>query len=108
MMGIAKIARRTFLVGAAALAGGVAIGYYYVSQPYDNPLEGNLAEGETTFNPYISIAPDNTISIYNPRAEMGQGVHTTLAALVAEELDVSLEDVAERMVLAIKLSSKNG
>ncbi len=92
-MGIAKIARRTFLVGAAAFAGGVAIGYYYVSQPYDNPLEGNLAEGETTFNPYISIAPDNTISIYNPRAEMGQGVHTTLAALVAEELDVSLEDV---------------
>ena len=28
-----------------------------------------------------------------PRAEMGQGVHSTLAALVAEELDVAWEDV---------------
>jgi len=50
-MGVAKIARRTFLIGAAAIAGGVAVGYYFVSKPYPNPLESDLAEGESTFNP---------------------------------------------------------
>lgn len=39
------------------------------------------------------ISADNTITIIAPRAEMGQGAHTTLAALVAEELEVPLEQV---------------
>ena len=92
-MGIGKIARRTFLIGSAAIAGGVAVGYYYVSRPYANPLEKDLAEGEVTFNPYIKISEDNTVTIITPRAEMGQGVQTSLAALVAEELDLTLDDI---------------
>lgn len=92
-MGIAKIARRTFLIGATAIAGGLAVGYYYASKPYPNPLEDDLREGETTFNPYVKIAPDNTITIIAPRADMGQGVQTTLATMVAEELDVSLDQI---------------
>jgi len=90
-MGVAKIARRTFLVGAAALAGGLAVGYWYVRKPHPNPLIGELAEGEVTFNPFVKIAADNTITVIAPRAEMGQGIATTLAALVAEELDVPLD-----------------
>jgi isoquinoline 1-oxidoreductase beta subunit len=93
MASVGKIARRTFLIGAAAVAGGVAVGYYYVRKPYPNPLEGELAEGEMTFNPYVKIAPDSTITVIAPRAEMGQGISTTLAALVAEELDVTLDMV---------------
>lgn len=93
MASIGKIARRTFLIGSAAVAGGVAFGYYYVSRPYPNPLEGELAEGEATFNPYVKITSDNAITIIAPRAEMGQGISTTLAAFVAEELDVELEQV---------------
>jgi isoquinoline 1-oxidoreductase beta subunit len=93
MARLGKIARRTFLIGAATIAGGVAVGYYYYRKPYANPLDGNLAEGEATFNPYVKIAVDNTITIMSPRAEMGQGVATTLAALVAEELDVELAAV---------------
>jgi isoquinoline 1-oxidoreductase beta subunit len=42
--------------------------------------------------PYVRIDQAG-ITIIAPRAEMGQGVHTTLAALVAEELDVALDDV---------------
>ncbi|MDH6234268.1 isoquinoline 1-oxidoreductase beta subunit [Mesorhizobium soli] len=85
-----KIARRTFLIGAAAIAGGVAFGYYSYRKPFPNPLEGGLPDGDATFNPYVKIAPDNTITVIAPRAEMGQGVATTLAALVAEELDLDL------------------
>ncbi|MBL4731268.1 MAG: xanthine dehydrogenase family protein molybdopterin-binding subunit [Rhizobiaceae bacterium] len=92
-MNIRKIARRTFLIGATAIAGGLAVGYYYVRKPYPNPLEDELSEGEVTFNPYVKIAPDNTITIITARAEMGQGVQTTLAAMVAEELDVTLDQI---------------
>ena len=92
-MGIAKIARRTFLIGAAAVAGGVAVGYYYVQKPYANPLEATKAPGEAVFNPYVKIGADETITIIAPRAEMGQGISTTLATLVAEELEVPLENV---------------
>lgn len=93
MGGVGKIARRTFLIGAAAIAGGVAVGYYYYRKPYPNPLEGDLAADEATFNPYVKIGADNTITIIAPRAEMGQGISTTLAAMVAEELDVDLGQV---------------
>ena len=93
MASIGKIARRTFLFGAAAIAGGAAFGYYYYRSPYANPLEGELAEGETTFNPFVKIASDNTITVIAPRAEMGQGISTTLAALVAEELEVDLDRI---------------
>lgn len=87
------IARRTFLIGAATIAGGVAVGYYAYARPRPNPLKQTLGEGEAAFNPYVKIASDNTITIIAPRAEMGQGAQTTLAALVAEELDVELDAV---------------
>lgn len=82
--------RRAFLIGAAGIAGGVAVGYWYVARPYPNPLVAGLRKGEATFNPFVKIASDNTITVIAPRSEMGQGISTTLAALVAEELDVPL------------------
>lgn len=93
MAGIAKIARRSFLIGTAAIAGGVAVGAWYVARPYPNPLEDGLGEGETTFNPFVKIAADDTITVIAPRAEMGQGIATTLAAFVAEELNLPLDMV---------------
>lgn len=86
------IARRTFLIGSAAIAGGVAIGYWKYKQPYDNPLKGGFGKGQAVLTPYVMI--DQTgVTIITPRAEMGQGTYTTLAALVAEELDVDLKDI---------------
>jgi isoquinoline 1-oxidoreductase subunit beta len=90
---VTKIARRTFLIGAVTLAGGAAFGYYQYKKPVKNPLKDLLGSGEATFNPYVKISSDNKITIIAPRAEMGQGIMTTLAALVAEELEVSLEQV---------------
>ncbi len=87
------ITKRAFLIGTAAIASGVAFGYYQYNKPYPNPLDKDLAEGETTFNPYLKITSDNQITIITPRAEMGQGVTTTLAALVAEELEVDLTSI---------------
>lgn len=87
-----KLLRRTFLIGSAAIAGGVAIGYWQVKKPYPNPLLDGLGNNDVALTPYVLIKKDG-VSIIAPRGEMGQGVRTTLAALVAEELDVELGDV---------------
>ncbi len=85
----ARIARRTFLIGSAAVAGGVAFGVWHLHRPAPNPL---TAEAGASLNPFVIVDQSGT-TIITPRAEMGQGIHTTLAALVAEELDLAWEDV---------------
>jgi len=92
MSKLGTITRRTFLFGSVAIAGGVGFGYYKYKLPHENPLEVGLADSDAALTPYVLIDKSG-ISIIAPRAEMGQGVQTTLAALVAEELDVSLEQV---------------
>lgn len=93
MSRLGKITRRSFLGLAAVAAGGLAVGYYYYRRPFPNPLLDGLEEGEASFNPYVKIGADDTVTVIAPRAEMGQGVTTTLAALVAEELDVDFDRV---------------
>ncbi|MDP5220483.1 molybdopterin-dependent oxidoreductase [Ruegeria sp. 2205SS24-7] len=90
MASIGKILRRTFLIGSAAIVGGVAFGVYYVNRPAPNPLKPQ--EGETALNPFVLIDQEG-VTLFAPRAEMGQGVMTTWAALIAEELDVELDDI---------------
>jgi len=87
-MGRAKtIARRSFLIGSAAIAGGVAFGLYKVNTPHENPLASGLGAGEATFNPFVKITPEK-ITLITPHADIGQGVVHMQAALIAEELDV--------------------
>ena len=89
MSRIGTIARRTFLIGSAAIAGGAAFGWYAYRKPHANPIEG---AGTATLTPYVLIDASG-VTIITPRAEMGQGVHTTLAALVAEEMDLNWDQV---------------
>ncbi len=86
------IARRTFLIGTAAIAGGVAFGYYAYKKPGENPLLPNLAEGESALTPYVKIDADG-ITLITPRADVGQGAYSMQAALIAEELDVELDQI---------------
>ena len=89
---LATIARRTFLIGSAAVVGGVAFGAYKVKKAAPNPLLDDLPQGATALTPYVRIDAQG-VTLITPRAEMGQGIHTTLAALVAEELDVAWESI---------------
>lgn len=83
--------RRSFLICSAGVVGGVIFGVQQLRREKRNPLtdpENNVLG----ITPYLKVDQDG-ITIITPRAEMGQGIQTTLAALVAEELDVSWEDV---------------
>ncbi|CUH86409.1 Isoquinoline 1-oxidoreductase subunit beta [Phaeobacter sp. CECT 5382] len=85
MASLKKIARRSFLVGSAAILGGVAFGTYKYHQPAPNPLEPGA--GKAVLNPFVFL-DQSGVTLIAPRAEMGQGVRTSWAALIAEELDV--------------------
>jgi isoquinoline 1-oxidoreductase beta subunit len=87
-MGRARtIARRSFLIGSAAAAGGLVLGWALVKWPIANPLLDSLDADDVTFNPYLRIDP-NGVTIITPRADVGQGAYSAQAALVAEELDL--------------------
>jgi nicotinate dehydrogenase subunit B len=45
------------------------------------------------FNAYLKIGENGRISCFTGKIEMGQGIHTSLAQMLAEELDVPLDKV---------------
>ena len=87
--------RRRFLLGGV-LAGGALLVGWGVQPPRQRlhtstPLP--VDAGTVALNGWIAIAPDGIVSVVVPRSEMGQGVHTALPMLVAEELDAPLAAV---------------
>ena len=90
-----KPGRRRFLAGGLLAGGALLVGWGY--QPPRQRLHAAqplAAEGGAVgLNGWVAIAPDGSVSVVVPRSEMGQGVHTALPMLVAEELDVPLASV---------------
>jgi len=78
-----KIDRRSFLVGTAAVGGGLSLG---LEIPF-GPDVVRAADGSPEVNAWVVIRPDDTVVIRIARSEMGQGSLTGLAQLVAEELE---------------------
>ena len=79
-----KINRRSFVVGAAAAGGGLALG---LGIPFGGPQVVRAQDGSPEINAWVVIRPDDTVVIRIARSEMGQGTITGLAQLVAEELE---------------------
>lgn len=84
------IGRRSFLIGSATVLGGVAFGTFMAARPHENPLAQGLGEGEATFNPFVKLTSDR-ITLIAPHADIGQGVQSAQAALIAEELDIDVD-----------------
>lgn len=75
------VSRRSFLVGSAAAAGGLALGF-------NIPFTGEaLAQSNPEINAWVMVRPDETVVVRVGRVEMGQGTLTGLAQLVVEELE---------------------
>src|SRR5260221_3954827 len=75
--------RRSFLAGAAAIGGGLSLGFRI---PFGLGL-ARAADATPEVNAWVVIRPDDTVVIRMARSEMGQGTLTGLAQLVAEELE---------------------
>lgn len=81
------IARRSFLIGSAAITGGVVFGIYLYRKPYSNPLLRDVEAGAAAITPYVKIDAHG-ITLITPRCDVGQGAYSIQASLIAEELDV--------------------
>jgi isoquinoline 1-oxidoreductase beta subunit len=81
---IPTINRRSFVLGTAAVGGGLVLG---LDLPFGGPTVVRAADGAPEVNAWVVIRPDDTVIIRVARSEMGQGTLTGLAQLVAEELE---------------------
>src|SRR6266496_5021039 len=88
---VPKIDRRSFVVSAAAVGGGLALG---LDLPFGGPQVIRAQDGSPEVNAWVVIRPDDTVVIRVARSEMGQGTLTGLAQLVAEELECDWSKVS--------------
>ncbi len=86
--------RRTFLLAGLGTGGALFLGWALLP-PRQRLIGRTLPDSGGTdtggqavaLNGWLTIAPDDTVTVVVPKAEMGQGVHTALAMLMAEELE---------------------
>lgn len=79
--------RRSFLIGSAAVAGGLMIGMRPISSV------AKQADSQDMLTGYIQITPDNKVTILSSQFDMGQGPYHGLATLVVEELDADWSQI---------------
>jgi len=94
-----RLSRRGFLIGAGLAGAGLALGVAAGLPPLRLRLAQRLEQGggfgglEAPPTAWFEITPDNLVRIFIPKIEMGQGVHTALAQIAAEELEADWEQV---------------
>ncbi len=85
-MKILNVNRRDFLKTGLAAGTGLTLGVYL-------PVTTAKTSAEFSPNAFVRIGTDNTVTVISKHMEMGQGVYTGLATLVAEELDAAWEQI---------------
>jgi isoquinoline 1-oxidoreductase beta subunit len=81
------VSRRQVMIGAVGLSFALALG-----ERADAAVIGTEQVGKV-MNPWVSVAPDGTITIMSAATEMGQGSMTSLPLIIAEELDADWNKV---------------
>ncbi len=92
-----RMSRRGFLIGLGITGVGAALGVRYgLPEAQLNIAEGleDFEMGAIDASPvaWFEVNPEGTI-LYMPKVEMGQGVHTALKQIAAEELELPWEDL---------------
>jgi isoquinoline 1-oxidoreductase beta subunit len=82
-----SVSRRQVMIGAAGLSFAVALNSYSDSAIAASKMAAKV------MNPWLTIAPDGTITIMSAATEMGQGSMTSLPLVLAEELDADWSKV---------------
>lgn len=92
MEAIAKTNRRDFLKIGLVTGGGLVLGFKW-STSFALEAPDGLASEQVTFNSYLSISPDDIVTIYSPNPELGQNIKTSFPMVVAEELEADWSKV---------------
>ena len=81
-----RVSRRSFIKAGAVATSGLVLGFF---MPGANKFARAADAPKPVYAPnaFLRIAPDNTVTVMVNRLEFGQGVHTSLPMLIAEELD---------------------
>lgn len=87
-----KQSRRQFLIKMGWVAGGITV-LGVGSCSVIPPLPTFKVTPPDDINSWVQLKPDGRILFYVPRAEMGQGISTGLAQIVAEEMNVPLSQI---------------
>jgi len=92
-----NFSRRSFIVGTAAAAGGLAIGVRLPFGSGSAEAQGAVEAGAEV-HAWVVVKPNDTCVIRIARSEMGQGTRTGLAQLVAEELECDWKKVTTESI----------
>lgn len=79
-----KSSRRDFIRASTMVGGGFLLSFRWFESTA-SPIQ-TVAE-EVNFNSYLSIAPNDVVTIFAPNPEVGQNIKTAFPMIVAEELD---------------------
>jgi isoquinoline 1-oxidoreductase subunit beta len=86
--------RRAFLIGGIAVVGAGLFGIKLAdSNAAKKAVALTTGKGEHNFATWLKIAEDDSITIYSPHTDIGQGSNTGLAQMLAEELDAEWDKV---------------
>lgn len=85
--------RRSFLKASLAGGGGLMLSFSWLASC--SPVDGTSEVPSAWFdlNAYLTIADNGEVTIMSPNPEVGQNVKTSMPMIIAEELDVSWDDV---------------
>ena len=89
MQQAAQINRRNFLKVSSLTSAALVLGF---SSKGKEIVAGDAATS-FTFSPFIIIEKTGKITLMNPKPEMGQGTFQSVPAMIAEELEVALDQV---------------
>lgn len=94
-MSTTDISRRNFLKAAGLTGTALFVGTYFSSNAQEAKVT-SLTAAEATdieLNAWVHIDTQGKVTIFSHRAEMGQGAYQSVPQIVAEELEVNLEDI---------------
>ncbi len=88
--------RRHFVLGTAGAVGALVVGWSVLPPRQRLRTSKPLltAPGQVALNGWVKLGADDRVTVVMPKSEMGQGTHTGLAMLLADELDADWSRVA--------------
>jgi isoquinoline 1-oxidoreductase subunit beta len=88
-MSMPQLKRRHFILGSVGAIGALVVGWSALpARQRLIPAQAlGVLPGQVALNGWVKVAADDTVTVVMSQSEMGQGVHTSLAMLLADEMD---------------------